>query len=160
MTLKGNWYHLDNILYCLKERVHQYLLKMNYFGKLISPGTNIFFLIKFYSGGTTVNGIGVEFWATDHSKTVLLHLKKFWCFLLISGMLRSSKRSMWGPSLATKMFPSKQLALFFMTWLLLRVVSGRWSVLISTNFKWNPKGILCFCIKIIKIASTLIPWNY
>ena len=53
----------------------------------MSPGTNIFFLIKFCSGGTTVNGIGVEFWATDYSKTVLLHLKKFWCLLLISGML-------------------------------------------------------------------------
>ena len=50
-------------------------------------------IIKFCSGGITVNGIGVEFWATDHSKTDLLHLKKFWCFLLISGMLRSSKRS-------------------------------------------------------------------
>ena len=87
MTLKGNRYHLDNIPHCPKERVHQYSLKMNYFGKLISPGTNIFFLIKFCSGGTTVNGIGVEFWATDYSKTVLLHLKKFWCLLLISGML-------------------------------------------------------------------------
>ena len=136
MTLKGNRYHLDNIPHCPKERVHQYSLKMNHFGKLISPGINIFFLIKFCSGGITVNGIGVEFWATDHSKTVLLHLKKFWCFLLISGMLRSSKRSTWGPSLATKMFSFKQLALFSTTWFLLRVVSGRWSAWISST-KWS-----------------------
>ena len=34
MTLKDNRYYLDNIPHCPKERIHQYLLKMNHFGKL------------------------------------------------------------------------------------------------------------------------------